>query len=183
MKLKTYKGFLVEKPKKMQGFDRIYFKFEQIETYINLKEYLIEDSEIKSDKILLILSGVNVGYKIYKQEEEYIKTLNSVIKLLSSFTFFIQDDKKKYLHYYVILNKLDFLNNEYLLYEICLLFRFSSFLGLKTSIAEKEITCIIKNFSFYNVFNIKRWKSVANWQLFFDGEHLTGNLDSISKFG
>ncbi|AXT59057.1 hypothetical protein D1816_01385 [Aquimarina sp. AD10] len=155
-----------------------FFEIDNIETYLNLEKFVVNFDNDKSDKILLILSTQNLGYKIYKGEDYYKNKIDALLSIFNETLFCIKKKEGDFVEYFALFNKDKFNLLEDKLYEVCVLFRFSSLLGIKRNTEIKEIEKSIYRFSFYGIHSYKKWRRISDWNLFFDGEHLSGHLIS-----
>ncbi len=155
---------------------KLYFEIDAIDRYLSSKSFVINVKTIKTNKVLLVLSGEHESYKTFKGSTYYYKSFNSLINYFKSLDLFYEIKKNKYSIYVVILNKEDIIKNESKLYELCLLFRFSSIFSIKKEVKKKDALNIINKLSFYSLNNFKRWKKIIIDGIFFDAEHLSGYL-------
>jgi hypothetical protein len=141
----------------------------------NKKYFFLKDC-INSDDILIIVSSENLGYKNYVGTIKYQSSFNKIFRVLEKYTL-VQKEKTSYVvEYYIIMSKEDFIHNEHTLYKLFILFNFSLIIGLKEKFTEKDLLRKLNRFSFLDIFNSKRWSKIADWQLFFDTDHLCGNI-------
>ncbi|MFD1604111.1 hypothetical protein ACFSJW_08605 [Flavobacterium artemisiae] len=151
------------------------FTILDLEVYLENKKYFFLKDHVHSDDLLIIVSSENLGYKNYIGATKYQSSFDKIFRILEKHTF-LQKEKTSYLEYYIIISKEDFINNEHTLYELFILFNFSLIIGLKEKFTEKDLLRKLNKFSFLDVFNSKRWSKIADWQLFFDTDHLSGNI-------
>lgn len=151
------------------------FTILDLDIYLENKKYFFLKDRINSDDILIIVSSENFGYKNYIGTTKYQFSFDKIFRILEKHTF-IQKEKTSYLEYYIIMSKEDFIDNEHTLYKLFILFNFSLIIGLKEKFTEKDLSRKLNRFSFLGIFNSKRWSKIADWQLFFDTDHLCGNI-------
>ncbi|PXY43605.1 hypothetical protein [Flavobacterium hydrophilum] len=181
MKLSDNTNILSTKIVQKKSFSVVknYFKILDLERYLQNKRYLLSGECIYSDSILIIISSENEGYKKYLGTLEYESSIDTIIDVLKD--VLIRNEKVPYVEYYFIIDKQDFLKNESLLYELFVMFNFSLIIGLKEKLTKNDLRIKLSKFSFYSVFNLKRWSGISNWQLFLDINHDCGILKYKSQ--
>lgn len=160
--------------------EHLLFEINNIDVYLSLKKFVVDLESIKGNKVLLILSGINEGYETYKTHKIYNESLSSIMCSLKKVSIIITKEKRGYINHYVIISKSNLIMLESKLFEVCVLFRFSSIYDLLECKTEDEINRNIERFSFYGIFSFKRWYRFISSQMFFDGEHLAGRIANKS---
>nr|WP_315247598.1 hypothetical protein [uncultured Flavobacterium sp.] len=155
------------------------FKILDLESYFQNKKYLVSGECMCSDFILIVISSENEGYKKHLGNSEYESSLDTIMKIL--YDELIKNEKASYTEYYFIIDRENFLKNESLLYELFVMFNFSLIIGLKEKLTKNDLRIKLSKFSFYSVFNLKRWSGISNWLLFLDINHDCGILKYKSQ--
>lgn len=177
MNLKESIKIQSEKNSKNKNHSLIKCNFSVLESekFLKRKKYFFKKESINSDYILVVLSSQNEGYKKYLGALAYESSLEESIKLLKEHIF-IQNKRVTYKEYFIVLKKDYFIENEKVFYELFGLFNFLLIAELKEKLEKDNLLKKIKRFSFYGIFNFKRWSDISNDQLFFDVNHNFGTL-------
>lgn len=170
-------GIVFKKNNTEKKISKVDFSINRIEDYLINKKFLIDLNSLEDEQVFIILSSLNEGYNIYNGLEKNTKILiNNIIHKIPKTSFVWEDKRKSYPLFYIVISLKDLDKLESILFEVCLIFKFSSFMGLKNNIKISDIQTEVNRFTLSSIFNSKRWKNLSNWQLFFDGEHLTGEI-------
>jgi len=152
------------------------FYFEEIENITDFSGFLVNLSKVNQDKIILVLSGINKGYETYKGGGDFEKSYSKIMSLLKGESEYFEEIKTNYL---IVFSKDNLVKHESELYELSLIFYFSSLIGLRNNFTLQDVRKVYGKISLHGIFSFKRWRQIADWLSFFDGEHFEGEFSSL----
>jgi hypothetical protein len=160
---------------KKRRYNKCYFTYDSYKDVLGYNQLLLNLKSFENDRIFIILSSENEAYKIFMGEDKYKEKLGHLLNQLKNNSVF-QMGRTNYYQLYALMEVSRFISLEQQLNELCLLFRFSSFIicDKKTEFIDAMEVC--ERFSFFKTYGYPRWRKIAKAYLFFDGEHWCGSV-------
>jgi|GEM_PF-5442552 len=149
----------------------IHFEFQDIETFLRLKTYVIDLSIIENEKCLFIFDSLNDSYRTFLTPEIYDHRLFELTNTLNSTC---EESWSKATTRFYVVRTLDLIKYETVFYEFLLIYWFSGLMIIKKNVGIDQLIKTSYRWSWYSIFSIKRWKHMSDSFLFFHGEHLLG---------